>query len=262
MKLACCQGREKIAKHYMDNALNRTLKNPWDSLIYGVALTMALHSEDHPEVIKALKKHYPDPETTRELCSGRGEPYDESLNKVHDPHLVHRGMCDAARLKQPFPLTKKSMKKPSTALSFKGIKATQFKEKPGWEHFKRAIHECDREELGKHTIFTQDKGRDMLLLESGCQVPVMDVWMIRKQLNLSPDITREEEAEANKQIAKIKETPWMYDDYRNQIIEEAKECGRPVGEYHVGCWLGLAREGKFADEHVSAKYLDDLIRAI
>ncbi|GAH80766.1 unnamed protein product, partial [marine sediment metagenome] len=106
-----------------------------------------------------------------------------------------------------------------------------------------------------HYLFRRQKGPDMLLLESGCQVPVMDRWMMRRMLKPTP----EQEETFSEDVLRIQKSREQYGLVRDAVIEEANECQVPVGEHHVSCWLEML----FKDDRKAAEtYLNELIEAI
>lgn len=157
----CCTKYSDLAKKYMDNTKARTDRSPWDSFIYGVALTMTRRAGDHAEVIKDLKEAFPDVKEARTSCVPPGVPYVAAAEKTYHPDRVVEAMCQNAR---ELPLEEKVDRK---------VKTVQ----PSWGHLEYCMDQCDREGIRKHYLFKKQKGPDMLLLESGCQVPVMDRWM-------------------------------------------------------------------------------------
>jgi len=235
----CCTKYLDLAQKYMDNSKARTDKSSWDSFIYGVALTMTRKIDDHPEVIKGLKQAFPDVEEARESCVPPGMPYVPAVENTYHPDRTVAAMCENAR---ELPLEKKVDRKLKT-------------EQPSWGHLDYSMTECDREGVRKHYLFRKQKGPDMLLLESGCQVPVLDRWMMRRMLKPTP----EQEYDFGKDVLRIQRSKPEYELVRDAVIEEAKECQVPVGEHHVSCWLEML----FGDDRVAAEgYLDELIAAI
>lgn len=236
---ACCTKYLDLGKKYMDNAKARTDRSPWDTFIYGVALTMTRRSDDQAEVIKGLKGTFPDVEEARKSCVPPGVPYVAAAEKTYYPDRIIEAMCQNAR---ELPLEKKVDRKVKT-------------EQPSWGHLEYSMTECDRGGVREHYLFKKQKGPDMLLLESSCQVPVMDRWMIRRMLKPTP----EQEDVFEKDVLEIQRSDEQYGLLRDSVIEEANECQVPVGEHHVSCWLGMV----FGDDREAAEgYLNELIEAI
>ncbi len=235
----CCTKYLDLGKKYMDNAKARTDRSPWDTFIYGVALTMTRKASDQAEVIKDLKQSFPDAEEARISCIPPGVPSVPAAEMTYHPDRVVEAMCENAR---ELPLEEKVDRK---------VKTVQ----PSWGHLEYSMSECDREGIREHYLFRQQKGPDMLLLESGCQVPVMDRWMMRRMLKPTP----EQEYDFGKEVLRIQRNEDEYKLIRDAVIEEAKECQVPVGEHHVSCWL----ETLFKDDRKAAEtYLNELIEAI
>jgi len=235
----CCTKYLDLGKKYIDNAKARTDKSPWDTFIYGVALTMTRRSDNHPEVLSGLKMAFPDVEKARKSCVPPGQPYVVAAEKTYHPDHLVKAMCLNAR---ELPLEEKVGRK---------VKTVQ----PSWGHLEYSMTECDREGIREHYLFKQQKGPDMLLLESGCQVPVMDRWMLRR--TLKP--TTEQEYDFGKDVLRIQRSSEQYGLLRDMVIEEANECQVPVGEHHVSCWLEML----FRDNREAAEtYLNELIEAI
>lgn len=236
---ACCTKYLEFGKKYMDNAKARTDRSPWDTFIYGVALTMTRRSDDQAEVIKGLKGPFPDVEEARKSCVPPGVPYVAAAEKTYHPDRIIEAMCQNAR---ELPLEKKVDRKVKT-------------EQPSWGHLEYSMTECDRKGVREHYLFKKQKGPDMLLLESGCQVPVMDRWMIRRMLKPTP----EQEDVFEKDVLEIQRSDEQYGLLRDSVIEEANECQVPVGEHHVSCWLEML----FGNDREAAEgYLNELIAAI
>jgi len=235
----CCTKYLDLGKKYMDNAKARTDRSPWDSFIYGVALTMTRKSSDHAEVLKDLKQAFPDVEETRKSCVPPGVPYVPAAEKTYHRDHVVEAMCENAR---EFPLEEKVDHK---------VKTVQ----PSWGHLEYSMDECEREGIREHYLFRRQKGPDMLLLESGCQVPVMDRWMIRRMLKPTP----EQEDNFGEDVLRIQRSPSQYKLLRDGVIEEANECQVPVGEHHVSCWFEML----FGDDRKAAEiYLNEIIETI
>lgn len=235
----CCTKYLDLGKKYMDNAKVRTDRSPWDTFIYGVALTMTRSSDDHAEVVKDLKKAFVDVEEARKACVPPGLPYVPAAEKTYHPDRVVEAMCQNAR---ELPLEEKVDRKVKT-------------KQPSWGHLEHSMSQCDREGIRKHYLFKKQKGPDMLLLESGCGVPVMDRWMIRRMLKPTP----EQEDIFEKDVLSIQRSAQQYGLLRDAAIDEAKECQVSMGEHHVSCWL----EALFRDDRKGAEaYLNELIRAI
>jgi len=235
----CCTKYSDLGKKYMDNAKARTDKSPWDSFIYGVALTMTRKVSDHPEVLKDLKQAFPDVEEAQSSCMPPGVPYVAAAEKTYYPERLVSAMCENAR---QLPLEKKMDHK---------VKTVQ----PSYEHLEYSMEQCDREGIREHYLFRKQKGPDMLMLESGCQVPVLDRWMLRRMLKPTP----EQEETFSEDVLEIQRSPTQYKLVRDAVIEEANECQVPVGEHHVSCWLEML----FGDDRAAAEtYLNELIEAI
>jgi len=235
----CCTKYLDLGKKYTDNAKARTDGSPWDSFIYGVALTMTRRSGNHAEVIKDLKMVFPDVDEARISCVPPGVPYVPAAEMTYHPDRVVEAMCENAR---ELPLEEKVDHK---------VKTVQ----PSWGHLEYSMEQCDREGIREHYLFKKQKGPDMLLLESGCQVPVMDRWMMRRMLKPTP----EQEETFSADVLRIQRSKPEYKLVRDAVIEEANECQVPVGEHHVSCWFEML----FGDDRVAAEtYLDELLEAI
>lgn len=235
----CCTKYLDLGKKYIVNAEARTDRSPWDTFIYGVALTMTRRLDNHAEVIKDLKQAFPDVEEAQRSCVPPGVPYVAAAEKTYHPDRVVEAMCENAR---ELPLEEKVDRK---------VKTVQ----PSWEHLEYSMTECDREGIREHYLFKKQKGPDMLLLESGCQVPVMDRWMMRRMLKPTP----EQEDSFGEDVLRIQRSSKQYRLLRDAVIEEANECQAPVGEHHVSCWLEML----FGDDRKAAEgYLNELIEAI
>ena len=235
----CCTKYLELAKKYMDNAKARTDRSPWDSFIYGVALTMTRRADNHAEVINDLKRAFPDVEEARDSCVPPGVPSVPAAEMTYHPDRVVEAMCENAR---ELPLEEKIDRK---------VKTVQ----PSWGHLEYSMDQCDREGVRGHYLFRKQKGPDMLLLESGCQVPVMDRWMMRRMLKPTP----EQEETFSEDVLEIQRSSQQYGLIRDVVIEEAKECKVPVGEHHVSCWFEMV----FGDDRAAAEgYLNELIEAI
>ncbi|MBW2632493.1 MAG: hypothetical protein JRC90_12205 [Deltaproteobacteria bacterium] len=200
---------------------------------------MTRRADDHPEVIKDLKAAFPDVEEARKSCVPPGVPYVPAAELTYHPDRVVEAMCENAR---ELPLEEKVDRK---------VKTVQ----PSWGHLEYSMSECDREGIRAHYLFRRQKGPDMLLLESGCQVPVMDRWMLRRMLKPTP----EQEERFQEDVLRIQKSSDQYGLVRDAVIEEANECQVPVGEHHVSCWLEML----FGNDRGSAeRYLNELIDAI
>lgn len=233
-----------LAQEYMDNARKRTEKDPWESLIFGVVLTMARNNAKHAEVIQSLKDQFPTPNAAAKKCEGitgtSAVPY--------TPEAVHRNCHSPTHVMECMCLN--SSPKPTEVRRAKGKLVVN----PDWEDLVKAMRTCDRQAVQKHCLFTQQKGRDMLLLESGCETPVIDRWIIRK---FNPDIPPELEADFATFIGNIQRTK-RYEVYREKMIAEANECGIPAGTYHVAAWFELV----FGEDREQAEqYVKSLINS-
>ncbi len=230
----CCLKHKDIAKKYMAATKARTEKDPWQSFLYGVALTMTMDSSNHEKVVKGLKRTFPTREETERTCKLAGTPYVPDSGLMYSANMVTNGICQNAR----------------TMPELKRTESGHVSERnPAWSHLETAMKDCDREAIRKHIIFRQQKGPDMLLLESGCQVPVIDRWMIRRVSSVSV----EEET-----IKRIQSSKHEYSMIRDDIIKEAELCEKPVGEHHMSCWLAML----FGDNTSKAEtYFNNLLHA-
>lgn len=301
MPEAKCELRYKsLGERYMENARRRTRESPWNSYLYGLALTMTRNSANHPEVLKDLKERVPDPAAAREACSGGGVPYIPTADMTYDPNQIQQSICEAAR--------QKTVEAPDAKGKLRVIKGGQ-----NWDHFQWQLRQCTqpnpvlnqvREGIRDHYSFRQQKGPDMLMLEAGCETPVMDVWMMRYALGVPTKGYTEEERAATEvpeleeaprgkdrgkwkklalkaekpkwerlkgavlsedditgRIRKMQKRPEEYEQAKQQIFNEAKQCGVPAGVFHAAKWFELAEVTR--DSPVAAeKYLNDLIHAI
>ena len=259
--MACCMRYKDLAKNYMENAKERTAQSPWDSFLYGLVLTVAKNARWHADIIKALKREYPTVEVAREKCKRYYKPELqnyigmtelEELANAHSPKNVLRSICFNSR---EFPLQERTKSG--------GVK-TKF---PPWNTLAYSMQEpqCNKEGVRDHFTFQQNKGPDMMLLEGGCEVPVIDVWILRKLLNPEP----KQEAQFQRDQNRIKSSRKLYRLYRDFMIDEANECGEPVGKHHVACWFeerakDEEREGKSPEQvrRETEKYLDALFAAV
>ncbi len=283
--MECCSYRYRdLGERYMKNTHRRTLRNPWDSFLFGLALTMTRNAKkDSITVIQALKDEWPTVDMARSRCgfipgeayrdvggvkegetAPAGLPYTPpALSATYGPVDVTRSVCLNSAAK-------------STRTAAKAEKMN-----PSWSNLEFALKElaakghCSnaRDGIRNHFTFRQQKGADMLLLEAGCQVPVMDRWMIRKILRVEEhpewaDVDPEDEVSDkgkrfNSEVARIQSNQKEYLKKRKVIEDEAKACNTPVGVHHVACWLGLIfndEKKTLGENHRDAEmYLDRLI---
>jgi hypothetical protein len=260
-----------LGKRYMDNALQRTKRDPWDSFIYGLALTMTRSSTNHNAVLKDIKSRVPNVKEARASCT-IGQPYIPTADMTYDPNQISQSICSNSREKP---------------LEVKGPSGKVTTAEHTWDHLAFSMNTCDREGVRKHYTFRQHKGPDMLLLESGCNMPVMDVWMMRYVLGVTPEGWSDSEVEekptralqkwkslgadirkagatggepaVTTRIRQMQNRREEYEMAKRQVVEEAKACGIPAGEFHVGVWF----EQVFGDDRAVAEiYLNELIGAI
>lgn len=176
----CSLKYEDLGRRYMENARARTRNNPWDTYLYGLALTMTRNSANHPEVLADLKERVPTPEAAREACKGNSRPYIPTADLTYDPGQIQQSICDNAR--------QRPVETPDAKGKLRITRGGQ-----SWDHLKWQLQQCTqknpvldqiREGVRDHYSFRQQKGPDMLMLEAGCETPVMDVWMMRYALGV------------------------------------------------------------------------------
>lgn len=285
----CTLKYRDLGEAYMENARKRTRENPWDSYLYGLALTMTRNSANHPEVLKDLKERVPTPESTRKDCR-IGQPYIPTADMTYDPNQIQQSVCENSR--------KDIIEAPDAKGKLRVIKGGQ-----NWDHLQWQLRQCTqanpvlnqvREGVREHYTFRQQKGPDMLMLEAGCETPVMDVWMMRYALGVptagytekereSTEIVESQEIEPaprkgktkferlqtkvlaedniTDRIRKMQKRPEEYGQAKAQIFKEAKECGVPAGIWHVAKWFELAEITR-DNRKVAEDYLDKLIHAM
>jgi hypothetical protein len=238
----CCYRYRELAQKYMQNAKDRPM---WESFLYGLALTMGRNSQFHREVLQGLKEFAPTRERAKQRCK-EGELYaPEKLTNVYSTTDVMKSVCLNASDEPVFE---------QVGITAKG--KPKYKQYPSWGHLEFSMDTCDREGVRKHYIFQQQKGPDMLLLEAGCDVPVLDIWMMRKLVPHEPEF----ETDFTRWVRrKVQTSPQRYKEYRNMIIAEAEECGVPVGVHHVSCWF----DQLFGEDTEKAdSYFEDLTTAM
>ncbi len=246
---------EDLGWKYMENARARTTKDPWDSFIYGVALTMTMASRDHALVIRDIKEQTPTVESAQEKCH-LGRPAYQHANLARG-RVIQEAMCENSRAG---PKTKK-MPKAGTRT-----------EQPSWDYTKHVLRECTgkspdfasiRERLKNNYLFRQQKGRDMLMLESGCEQPVMDIWMLRRSQKVPEELWDDDPTTEYLRSLQdgTKKSNILYEENKKIIQDEADICGVPAGVYHVARWFEMAPTTKNNREEAE-RYLDELIKAI
>ncbi|MDM7913166.1 MAG: hypothetical protein QUS09_08725 [Methanotrichaceae archaeon] len=237
--MPCCTKYADLAKEYVEHTRQRIKTDPWSSFLHGLSFTMTRRTQDHLEVVKDLKQRVPTLQEAREVCHIAG-PYLASGKKLYAPELVREAICRNSREEAEVRYTK-----------------TGHISKPGdkpWSHLEQSMKSCNREGIREHYGFRQQKGPDMLLLESGCSRPVMDVWMLRRSTQTPRELWDDDEA--TRKLRRIQERPEQYAQQAQAMIDEAKECNVDVAEHHMACWLEMV----FDDDRPAAQsYVKQLI---
>lgn len=248
-----------LGERYMKNARARMDRDPWESFIYGLVLTSVNNSDKHVEALKDVKRAAPNPKEAHTTCSflagtgGQthrqlltGRPYLESGASMYSANQVSSAICRNSR---------------PTAFEVFGAKGKVMKKntEPSWGHLEQSMKECDRGQVQRHFYFGQDKGSDMLLLESGCQTAVMDIHMLKYNRGLPPGKRAVKDAAVTKALRDIQSHSNEYALEKKKVETQADTCGVDRGVFHVSVWL----ERIYPNDRAGAeKYLGELIGAI
>ena len=248
IKLETCPiVHKKTAQHYMENAKTR---DSWDSFLYGLVLTMGWDNSLHSATLSELKKKFPTPYEARKTCSTY--PLDKPSLPISEDSLQGGSAFAWSAV-----CLNSADNRGTTKYTDKGNK----KWYPGWNSLDDALYNCKRKDVQKHFTFQKRKGADMMLLEAGCETPVIDRHVIRMALSEGLSHEQAETTEFLDLVKGIQAADYSYDTYKQWMLDAAERCHMPAGQYHVAKWYGSERVfGKDKDKGV--KYLDDLIHAI
>ncbi len=214
----CLLIHEDLARKYVENAKQRTERDPWESFLYGLVLTGSPAAEYHEEALKGLKEIAPGPEPIHKTCYQSGQWLTTledvpAANRYYKAEQIKTAMCEASRPKTEF-----------SEVDDGSGKLTKVPTHRDWNHFKDAMQDCKRKAVQDHYYFQSEKGADMLLLESGCETPVMDIHMLR---HVFEDILPKSwsDAEVTRQLKTMQGRPIDYDLAKQEVQKEAKMCG-------------------------------------
>jgi hypothetical protein len=248
----CLLLHEDLGRRYVENAKERTERDPWDSFLYGLVLTATPNAEYHNEALEGLKGLAPSPETMNERCFASGTHLTTAddlpaANRFYKAAQIKTSLCENSQPKTEF-----------IEVDDKSGVMTRVPVRFNWSHMKKAMQSCNRPAVRDHYYFQRSKGSDMLMLESGCETPVVDIHMLR---HVYKDILPKkwDEVEVTRQLKGMQGRPIDYELTKQEIIKEAQTCGVPADIYHVSVWL----ERRFGEDHDAAEaYLNELIDAI
>lgn len=203
----------EIGRLYMNQA--RKL-GPWRGLMYGLVHTNITRVDQDRRAIDRVLEFAPTPEEARRACP---IPKDRLAGLAfYNAEIVAQGICDKAE---------------------------------NSERVLSAVRSCGREELRKMKLEKTDmvglgwKGADMALLDSGCEVPVVDIHLGRYLARTDPEFLQllglesyDPDTVAKKvRYIQSSENPARYDRLWRIAKRHAEMEGRPAGEWHVEVWL-------------------------
>ncbi|RLI84761.1 hypothetical protein DRP07_00160 [Archaeoglobales archaeon] len=212
----------KLGKKYMDYSRNL---DEYTSFLHGFVHTNSLQtisktgSARSAVVVSTFKEVFDDPQTAIAVCRNKdkikGRIYDTRKNQTVD------WFCDSI---EHFDEVKKAIR--------------LCKEDPSKTEEARKIL-MDLHKQGKLKGFNQ-KGIDMLLLDSGCDTTVLDMWMLKEFYGVPTN-----DLAARRGIQLTKKYPVLRDDLERRVMEKKADRGYGLGAWHVAKWLELSTGGNY-----------------
>jgi hypothetical protein len=245
------EGWVEVGREYMRRARETS---EWKSVLYGLAHTLAMAmGEEDKLVARTEEVAGTTPEEARRRC-----PLDPRLfegYKLYNRWTYANAVCDKAE---------------------------------NWERVGEVCGMCkregDREEAvrraretlrgmrarGEDAVGLGWKGIDMLLLDCGCEVPVVDRHLARHLTRVSPE-AREILGTGEKLLDSLKgiqryEKPDKYDRLWSIAVEQARREGLPPGVWHVAVWMKERFDSLYPDmpeerrQELAATYVRKLFR--
>jgi hypothetical protein len=207
-----------IGREYMERARRAPA---WKSVLYGIVHTNLMSVERDKEAVDRLLSLAPSPEAARRTCPidpralmglgfyGAGTAAEAVCDKAVNPHVI--------------PL-------------FKGCRRKEL--------MRMKLEQRRAKERGLDLVGLGWKGIDMTLLDSGCEVPVVDRHLARHLARVDPrarehlgDPERAEEFEKRLRRIQGSENPAAYEALWSMARERAEAEGLPAGVWHVAIWM-------------------------
>jgi len=203
----------EIGKRYMDEARKLDV---WRGILHGLAHTHLTRIDLDRKAIERMLELVPTVDSAKKVCPIPAERF-QGLG-FYKNETVAKGVCDKAYHS---------------------------------EEFVKAVRSCDRKRLRKMKLEGVDvaglgwKGSDMVLLDCGCEVPVIDLHIARYLASVDPEFLKElglksfdvDLVDKKVRLAQISKNPARYDRLWNIAVKHAEREGKPAGEWHVEVWM-------------------------
>jgi hypothetical protein len=210
---------EAIGREYMAKAKRA---EPWKGILYGVVHTNLLDVDQDTRAVKRILRVAPTPEEARRAC-----PLDPGLLAdlpFYNPKTAVDAVCDkAVNADRVIPL-------------FRACARQQL------QQMKR--EQLKTGEKGLDLVGLKWKGIDMTLLDSGCEVPVIDRHLAYYLNRQDPAFSRElgepkTDTEVEKKLYRIQSStnPEKYERLWRIARGWAERSGLPAGVWHVSVWM-------------------------
>jgi len=216
----------EIGREYVRRAREA---NAWVSILYGLAHTHLMEAESDVEAVKRVLKEAPTPEEARRKC-----PLPPTLFRglpLWNAKTFADAVCDKAR---NYELVARALKRCQRSR----LQALKL------ERLKSGAEELD-------TLGLRWKGIDMMLLDSGCEVPVIDRHLARYLARVDARVREllgepsSPEFERKLKLVQESPNPSLYNKIWEIAVEHARRAGLPPGVWHVAVWMR---------EHTASRY--------
>jgi hypothetical protein len=219
------EGWVEIGKEYMRRAREAS---EWKSVLHGLAHTLLMATGEEEKLIARTEEVAgTTPEEVRRRCPLNPKLFEGY--KLQNSRTYARAVCDKAE---------------------------------NWDKIKEVCGRCKREgereeavrwaretlremkRRGEDVVGLGWKGIDMLLLDCGCETPVVDRHLARYLARVSPEAREtldnpETDKELRKNLYDIQkdDRPGDYDKLWSIAVELARREGLPPGVWHVAVWM-------------------------
>jgi len=203
----------EIGKVYMRKAREA---EPWKGIMYGLAHTHLRRIDFDKRAVDRMLEVAPSPDEARERCPISPRAF-ERLG-FYRTDVPAKAICDKAEHS---------------------------------DKFISAVRNCSRDEMKNMKLEGVDmyglkwKGADMVLLDCGCETPVIDLHLARYLAREDPEFRRElglkeydpKLVEKKLRTVQNSSNPAKYDRLWEIAKRHAEREGKPAGEWHVEVWM-------------------------